>query len=287
MLASSTEYVVPNQCLLLRGGLFWVEFFSLGRMRGIDIQNFLYSRLINYFQNSKGRKNLLHPWLIFSFIRDNLDWREVCWLPKLPGQASGSKISVKSSSCPRGRWKSAKISPEKHWLGVLITLDTQLPSPWPSPMSTQSFKAWGLCELCATGDNGPTHTRETSFPQSQPGSCVASQWLPSPRPNLEPSANTVPVDLMGSLRRLRTYSLALVLSSWLTGSCTVFVNHEFDKLDILFCQQFYIFGGSTQKIGREFCFYPDPPGLRLNPNLTLSQLMSTHWILIPIGHPPL
>lgn len=155
--------------------------------RGVDIQNFLYSRLINCFQYSKGGKNLLHPWLRFSFIHDNLDWREVCWLPRLPGQASGSKFSVKSSSCPLGRWKSAKISPENHCLGVLIALDTQPPSPRPSPMSTQSFKAWGLCELCTTEDNGPPIQEKPVFPKVSPAPVWHHNDSPLPDQTLSPA----------------------------------------------------------------------------------------------------
>lgn len=151
------------------GRIIFCEFFFFGGK--IDIQNFLYSRLINCFQHSKGEKSLLHPWLGFSFIQDNLDWREVCWLPRLPGQAAGSKFSEKSSRWPLGSMEVSQDFPGESLVGGSNYFGHTTSKVLTKSHLLSEFKAWGLSELYSTEDNGLTHTRETNSPQSQPGSC--------------------------------------------------------------------------------------------------------------------
>lgn len=83
-----------------------------GKYKNKNKKNFLHSRLIKCSQNSKGKKSLLHPWLGFSFMEDNLDRRGVCWLPSLWGQAAGSEFSEKSSRWPL---ESTRSQPRFPW----------------------------------------------------------------------------------------------------------------------------------------------------------------------------
>lgn len=73
--------------------------FSLGKKK--EYTNILYNRLINCPHIQK-RKSLFRRWLDFSFEQDNVDWKGVLWLPRLPGQAAGSRSFEKGSRWPLG-----------------------------------------------------------------------------------------------------------------------------------------------------------------------------------------
>lgn len=190
--------------------------------------------------------------------------------------------SGEHGSQPRCPWRIAD------WVSSLLWAHKPLGNNQ-AQISLKSFKAWGMRELYATEDNGPT--RELEKPILLPKVILARVWHSndSPFPDETLSQVLIPFPLI-SWVVLKGSQLSHLCRSGQVGSL---VHAQYlltwTKVPWVWLNLVTFPGGSLifleevhKNIGKEFCSYLDQPGLRLNPILTLSQLTNIHWIYILI-----